>query len=855
MMFGISRRTRIGASALAIALSLAAAAAAQAQERAYSRPAEPLSVRLREFARVSGEQIVFTDDLVRGRTAPALQGSFSAEDALGRILAGTGLVARRSESGALMIVRADAPQAPAALNGGATQVDEVVVTGTRIRGGTTPSPVISITTEQIRDEGLTDLGAVVRNLPQNFSGGQNPGIVRGASAGGVANQNVTGGSGVNLRGLGQDATLTLLNGRRMAYGGYIQMVDISAIPLEAVARIEIVPDGASAIYGSDAVGGVANVILKREFDGATLGTRHGYATDGGLETHEYTATLGARWSTGGLIATWKDSSNDPIYSDQREYAEAMYRPATLWQGSDLQSGLVSLHQGIGSRFEVQVDALRSDRATTTQIGYGTLSYNYYPHTVTTLVSASVAADLPGDWAASASATFGEDETRYSQPAISTSGAVLTQSEGVYDNGSRAYEVGAEGPVFSLPGGAARVAVGAGFRHNDLLYLNTLTNVTYTDDGEDGRFAYAELNLPFVGPQQGVAGVRRLEMTAAVRAEDYDSYGDVVTPKIGIIYSPNANFTLRSSWGESFKAPTLMQRHFIEGVYLYPVETFGGTSYPAGSTGLFRRGGNPDLKPERAESWSATLAFHPEPLPSLQMELSWFDVDYQDRIVEPVVATQALSNPIYAEFNLFAPSEALQAGILAGAGVFGNYAGAAYDPSRVVVIVDNRYFNSLSQRARGVDLSGSYNFNLQGGRVTVRGAGSWLETSQATTATQAPYDLSGTLFYPAKFSGRLGAVYNRDGFTGSVFGNYKSGVLNTANGVRGDSFLTIDATLRYDTGDGGRWTSGLSFELSAQNLFDEPPPLYATTDLSQAPYDSTNYSAIGRFVSLSVSKRF
>src|SRR3546814_19176612 len=91
----------------------------------------------------------------------------------------------------------------------------------------------------------------------------------------------------------------------MAYGGIAQAIDISAIPVEAVDRIDIVADGASAIYGSDAVGGVANVVLKRDFDGFALGARYGTATDGGLATREYTATAGHVWSSGGLIATYK----------------------------------------------------------------------------------------------------------------------------------------------------------------------------------------------------------------------------------------------------------------------------------------------------------------------------------------------------------------------------------------------------------------------------------------------------------------------------------------------------------------------------------------------------------------------
>src|SRR3546814_15838223 len=93
----------------------------------------------------------------------------------------------------------------------------------------------------------------------------------------------------------------------MTYGGYVQAVDISAIPIEAVERVEIVTDGASAIYGSDAVGGVANVILKRDFDGVSVGMLHGTAIDGGLTTHEYTAPAGTTWSLGGLIAPYRSA--------------------------------------------------------------------------------------------------------------------------------------------------------------------------------------------------------------------------------------------------------------------------------------------------------------------------------------------------------------------------------------------------------------------------------------------------------------------------------------------------------------------------------------------------------------------
>ncbi|WP_149808074.1 TonB-dependent receptor plug domain-containing protein, partial [Listeria monocytogenes] len=126
-----------------------------------------------------------------------------------------------------------------------------------------------------------------------------------------------------------------LNGHRMSYGGFSQAVDISAIPVEAVERLQNLPGGASALYGFHAGGGGARVILQPDFDGVTVGTRYGSATGGGLTTHAYNATAGATWATGGFIVAGEKTSNDPIYSDQRDYTQAMYRPSTLWQGNDL----------------------------------------------------------------------------------------------------------------------------------------------------------------------------------------------------------------------------------------------------------------------------------------------------------------------------------------------------------------------------------------------------------------------------------------------------------------------------------------------------------------------------------------
>ena len=104
----------------------------------------------------------------------------------------------------------------------------------------------------------------MRHLPQNLSAGvgqQNFGVPG-------SGQDITQyGAGINLRGLGQRATLVLINGRRVAPSDTGSFVDVSMIPITAIERVEVVTDGASAIYGSDAVGGVVNFILRDDFRG------------------------------------------------------------------------------------------------------------------------------------------------------------------------------------------------------------------------------------------------------------------------------------------------------------------------------------------------------------------------------------------------------------------------------------------------------------------------------------------------------------------------------------------------------------------------------------------------------------
>ncbi len=841
--------------------------------RDFDLPAGELAGALGAFRAQSGIELVYAPGLVAGRQARAVSGRMGWRDALHRLLQGSGLGYRHVDG--RIVLAAGAAGSPGAPDGAvsaqpepaaspasaATEMATITVTGTRIRGGTTPSPVTTIDSERIREEGFADLGEVIRSVPQNFSGGQNPGVLGlNQSGSGAANNNLTGGSGLNLRGLGPDATLTLLNGRRMAYSGFVQAVDLSAVPLDAVERIEIVADGASAIYGSDAVGGVGNVILKRDYEGVAIGARYGGASDGGLDTTEYTATAGTAWRSGGLVAAYKNVAADPIYARQRTYtADVLPDPSTIYPGSDLRSVLVSGHQWLGSSVELRLDALRTRRDQ---------RYAYYPNpalysgvaseTTATFVAPSVEFLLPGDWLLSVGGALGKDEHVQDQSLVllATDTAVPLLHD-CFCNRSRSWDVGAEGPLFMVPGGEARLAVGAGYRKNEFRRASYLTGTTSVEGGESSRFAYAELNVPLVGPEMGGAGVYRLELTAAARTEDYSSFGRVTTPKLGLVYGPSKDVTLKASWGRSFKAPTLMQRYLPVTAGLVHPSRYGGVGYAPEATLMYLDGGNPGLGPERARTWSVSAAFHPAAHPAFEAELTWFGIDYRDRVVQPITNwAGAMGTAAYAGFFSYDPTPEEQARAIEAADAFFNYVDAPYDPADVVAIMHSQYINAARQRIRGVDLSGSWWRDLGPGRLTLRGSASWLDSVQQTTAGEGFADLSGRLFNPARVHGRVGLVWDQGGLTASAFATHVGGVTDTTDGEKTASFTTFDTVVRYRADAlGGMW-SGVEFALSVQNLFDRRPPLYTpASPVLVPPYDSTNYSAIGRFASVQLAKRW
>lgn len=200
--------------------------------------------------------------------------------------------------------------------------EEIVVTGSNIRGvAPTGAPLLTIGTEDILQSGKASVSEYLRDLPQNFQGGvESDQLSVGVSRIGNNGANVSAGQGLNLRGLGPLSTLTLVNGRRMPGSGqYAEFVDISNIPLAVIERVEVVTDGASAIYGSDAVGGVVNFILKKRFTDPVTTLRYGEATQGGGRLTQFSQTLGTTWDTGDISVAYEFSKQTRIRAEDRDF--------------------------------------------------------------------------------------------------------------------------------------------------------------------------------------------------------------------------------------------------------------------------------------------------------------------------------------------------------------------------------------------------------------------------------------------------------------------------------------------------------------------------------------------------------
>ncbi|MEJ0085072.1 MAG: TonB-dependent receptor [Pseudomonadota bacterium] len=323
----------------AVAAVLACSAAAHAVADPVDIPAGELRTALLAVSERFGADLVYRPEHVRGVSTSGAHGDLTTKQAISSLLQGTPLELRTDPSGAMLIAQAgpegqivaqaappvqstpEPESTPAAAAADEESMEEVVVTGSNLRRrdvGVLPMTVLSKDAMNLRDA-LTPV-EILTSLPQ----------VTGVPA----SEAPRGGSGargdistVSMRGLAASSTLVLLNGRRLTAHPTTEDMDfapnVNQLPTQGLARIEVLRDGASSIYGSDAVAGVVNYITARDFEGTQGRLRYGAPEHPGGQNIDFTLTHGQQFAEGRfrVLTTLDWFDRDGIYLRDREFAD------------------------------------------------------------------------------------------------------------------------------------------------------------------------------------------------------------------------------------------------------------------------------------------------------------------------------------------------------------------------------------------------------------------------------------------------------------------------------------------------------------------------------------------------------
>lgn len=890
---------------------LAAAATAHADTYEFNIRNAVLSDALKEFASQSGLQVVYFAKIAANQSATPVSGAFSAEDALDKLLAPSNLTYERIDAKTIAI-RARGTHRPPATNvraagefqktslisneagdvrlaeatndgqGQSTvgavatandsdneksrriQLEEVIVTGSHIRGAQNlSSPMITFDRKEIEAGGYATTQQLIESLPQSLNNisDLNDAQLSGGPGWGTSYA----GAGANLRGLGGDATLVLLNGRRLAAAGNGSFVDLSLIPLGAIERVEVLTDGASALYGSDAIGGVMNLVLRKDFDGAETRVRYGSVTEGSHSELLGGQMLGHSWGSGQALFSYEYLRRTGLNATDRKFFEPNeYYDNIRLVPSQKRHGVIGVFdQRLTDRVGLSGELLYGQRASASSFVSSTFPADILIDVKQYGASLGLSVDIARDWQMRMTGVFSQNDSELEDIRQSFSGRQTT----FVGNESRlsSLDLITDGSVASTSGGDVRLALGGQVRRETFVE----EFAEYPAELErDVAAVYGELLVPLIGTKNRRRGAEQLELTLAARYEDYSDFGSTFNPKFGLAWMPVQGLNLRGTWGTSFKAPLLTQLNpanssafIFEGYYV----DVSGTP-PV----LNLVGNGVALGPEESKNWTAGIDISPQALPDLSVSLTYFDIDYDDRVSSPFTegydTAGALLDPTYAALVTRNPDlqsvQRLVSGARRTAMCFDyttlEFCDMAERMGSVEAVLDGRMRNLAGVRTNGIDFLMRYRIASTLGDWGLSFSGSQLLSNRQQLVPSAPETSElNQVYRPVDFRFRNSVSFSRNDLNVMAAVNYADGyrdtrMLHLAEGVqrpRVGSWTTIDLTLQYDFS----WLGEMSVQFAAVNLFDRNPP-YVGSDTG-LHYDGVNANARGRFISAQVTARW
>jgi len=638
----------------------------------------------------------------------------------------------------------------------ATEIDEVVVTGTRVAGRTrldTIAPVDVITSEILERQGSTELAQALATLAPSISFAR-PSITDGTDTVRPA----------TLRGLAPDQTLVLLNGIRRHTSALVNVngsigrgsaaVDLNAIPSIAIDRVEVLREGASAQYGSDAIAGVINLRLREARSGGGAAFTYGQ-----YFTEFATARLPARSEEDGQTFTAAGWQGLPLGEEGFLTVSAEYRDRNPTSRGDLDPRLAPRPARITSRYgdpETTDATLYLNAGVPLSNGfelYGFTGYQHresesaatprtfnnanndplvYPDGFLPIIAPTVddftaAAGLRGQVAGfdmDLNLVYGRNEIAF-RVEDSINGSLVPGSPTSFDAGGvaydqfvlgldfvRRYDVGLFEPLNVAFGAEAR-------REHYEIFAGELASYQFRP-GRPGAGAGSQGFIGFrpsneVDESRNSFGLyldldaqvtERFNVNGAVRFEDFSDFGNTTTGKIAGRYDFTDSFALRGAVSTGFRAPSLQQSYFtatainfiVIGGVSTPVEV---TTFPA-TNPIARNLGARPLEPEESTNYSFGMVFHTGPF---ELTVDAYQIEITDRIVlsENLLGTPTGSATAVAIFNLLNPPGS--GGSVGGGRFFIN----GVDTTTEGVDIVGRYRHGYSDTGR-VDFTIAANFN-------------------------------------------------------------------------------------------------------------------------------------------------
>jgi len=419
-----------------------------------------------------------------------------------------------------------------------------------------------------------------------------------------------------------------------------------------------------------------------------------------------------------------------------------------------------------------------------------------------------------------------------------------------------YSLNIDGPVFTLPGGPVRVALGGEHYTGDFTNTNSFGSrpLDRTIDS-----AYAELYVPIFGEGNAVKGIKSLEIDIAGRMDDYSDVGRTTNPKVGINWSPTDHLKVHGSYGKSFRAPGLVDNDpFSQHGWLTP-GPFPGSSVDAalcptcaaipGGLVFYQviGGANGDLVPEKSKSYSLGIDWTPEGPEGLYASANYWWIEYtgqigfavynagpfgaiNQQVFNPYIIynpqyfpTLAPNNPVAffgdfptvdqsnpdcaAVFGQRVTTQALYDQMLACVNAFGD--GGVFGPTssstNVVAMESGHRINAGSTEADGIDLDVHYTWSTSVGYWRAGAVAEYIfKWDQAVISGAPVVDVNNTFLYPLRFKGRGDVGWTRDTpagiFSADVFINYSNAYDMDPNLLPGgvpDSFASIDSYTTFD----------------------------------------------------------